>query len=343
MPQSWLALPSATRAEGGDRSFALLLDDWCRAFDRSASGRSGAYAGACAFRSPCGPRYAGARSSDGGQRKACRGPPRRSAASARDSGPYHPAVCGKTTTEGSTAERAAGQSTGAVGRVRPCRASLDGPKPRLSSQERVGHRLLSVPGMQIQDIIVIDDRRLAATAFKDSARAIWQRRFPLIDHRRMHTEQARQFRPGLLACQRLKGLLRPEPMGVCCFRFDIVDLPREACQQRAKTELRSVSGLRRPHHTQDKAAITTHCPAAQSVARSASGSSGCPPQAMRAEVRISGARASSPRAAFNPIARLIWILRFSTDNVVPASPVRRPCAPATSPECGHGGDRRCGD
>lgn len=162
MPQSWLALPPATRAEGGDRSFALLLDDWCRAFDRSASGRSGAYAGACAFRSPCGPRYAGARSSDGGQRKACRGPPRRSAASARDSGPYHPAVCGKTTTEGSTAERSAGQSTGADGRVRPCRASPDAPRPRLSSQKRVGHRQLSDPGMQIQGLLRPEIRGCAA-------------------------------------------------------------------------------------------------------------------------------------------------------------------------------------
>ena len=78
--------------------------------------------------------------------------------------------------------------------------------------------------MQIPDLILIDHRRLAATAFKDTGRAIEQRvgpendsldRFlilstPLIDHRRMHAELARKLRHGRLAFQRLKCHLRLE-------------------------------------------------------------------------------------------------------------------------------------
>jgi hypothetical protein len=112
------------------------------------------------------------------------------------------------------------------------------PKASASFQKRVGHRQFSDLGMQIPDLILIDHRRLAATAFKDTGRAIEQRAFPLIDHRRMHAEPARQFRHGLLAFQRLK----------CRFRLDIVDLPRDEDQQTAKTELTSVPSFQAAPH-----------------------------------------------------------------------------------------------
>lgn len=93
-------------------------------------------------------------------------------------------------------------------------SSLPAPGLQRSFQKRVGHRQLPDLGMQIPDLILIDHRRLAATAFKDTGRAIEQRAFSLIDHRRMHAEPARQLRHGPLAFQHLKCHLRLEPRGV---------------------------------------------------------------------------------------------------------------------------------
>ncbi|MFX0543499.1 hypothetical protein ACEWPM_017600 [Roseovarius sp. S4756] len=66
------------------------------------------------------------------------------------------------------------------------------PRLELSFQKRVGHRQRSDLGMQVPDQIFIYDRGIAATAFKDTGRAIQQRPFPLVDHRQMHAEPARQ-------------------------------------------------------------------------------------------------------------------------------------------------------
>lgn len=76
-------------------------------------------------------------------------------------------------------------------------------------------------------------KSMAPTAFEDTGRAIEQRALPVIDHRRVHTEPARQFRHGLLA------LSAPFVLnsGACCFRCYIANHPRDEDQQTAKAEI----------------------------------------------------------------------------------------------------------
>jgi hypothetical protein len=71
------------------------------------------------------------------------------------------------------------------GRAQSCRASLPAPRLELSFQKRVGQRQLPDLGVQVPDLTFIDQRCLAATTFKDTGRAIQQRMFALIDHRRL--------------------------------------------------------------------------------------------------------------------------------------------------------------
>jgi hypothetical protein len=75
-------------------------------------------------------------------------------------------------------------------------------------------------GVQVPDLVCSDHRCMAAAAFKDTGGALKQGAFPLVDHRRMHTEPARQFRHGLLTFQRLQGHLRLELRGMLLsFRY----------------------------------------------------------------------------------------------------------------------------
>jgi hypothetical protein len=158
---------------------------------------------------------------------------------------------------GSTAAHTVGGSTGPGGRVRSCRTLLPAPRFQLSFQKTVGHRQLSNLGVQVPDLIFIDQRRLPAAAFKDTGRAIEQRTFPLIDYRPVNTEPARQLRHVVRA---YAAPLEPRSLqsppfsassatfalnsGACCFRFDIFHLLRGEDQQTANRRLRQCPAFR---------------------------------------------------------------------------------------------------
>jgi hypothetical protein len=57
-------------------------------------------------------------------------------------------------------------------------------------------------------LFFIDLGILSATAFKHAGGALKERTFPLMDHRRMHTEPDRQIGGGLLALQGFQRDLR---------------------------------------------------------------------------------------------------------------------------------------
>jgi len=143
----------------------------------------------------------------------------------------------------STEARIADRSTGQDGRVRSCHAPRPAPGLELSFQKRVGHRQLSDLGMQVPNLILVDDRRLAAAAPKDTRRPVQQCAF--------HWLIIVECTPSRLAgsdtvaspfsASSATFALNP---GACCFRFDIFDLLRGEDQQTASQSLRQCPGFR---------------------------------------------------------------------------------------------------
>src|SRR6056297_4311305 len=94
--------------------------------------------------------------------------------------------------------------------ARSSRASLSGPRLELSGQKIVGHSQLPDLGVQFLHLLLVNLGLLSTAALEHAGRALQQGTFPLMDHRRMHPEPARQLGGGLLALQGFQRDLRLE-------------------------------------------------------------------------------------------------------------------------------------
>jgi hypothetical protein len=91
--------------------------------------------------------------------------------------------------------------------------------------------------MEFLNLLLVDLWGFLAAALEHPGSAFKQGPLPLMDHRRMHTEPARQLGYRLFTLQRFKRPLRLE-LRPCCFRFDISDLLLVEDQQTTYRSLR---------------------------------------------------------------------------------------------------------
>jgi hypothetical protein len=78
------------------------------------------------------------------------------------------------------------------------------------SKKELGRGQLPNLGVLLRHLLLVDLKSLAASAFEHAGRAFKQGAFLLMDHRRMHSEPARQFGRRLLPLQGFQRDLRFE-------------------------------------------------------------------------------------------------------------------------------------
>src|SRR5690606_28778431 len=133
-----------------------------------------------------------------------------SAASARGSARSPPSACSRRTKAGSTRARTNDRSTPVGERAQSCSASLPAPRTERSLQKRVGHGQLPDLGVQLLHLVLVTLGFPLAAALAHPRRALKKGTFPLVNHRRMNPDPARQLGSSSLTLQGFQSDLRLE-------------------------------------------------------------------------------------------------------------------------------------